>query len=215
MYIWVYHYTKSWQSALLSGTIYAFLPYRSAHFAAGHLNLSATAWFPFYFLGLYEILRAGQKFKWVYGLVCAMALGLIGLSSMYYLYFTVLMTILFVLGFILFQNRRIFLDIRFWLRAFITALLSVPFLYVALKPFLSLSGQGGLADRSLDYANQYSASPTDFLTPASSHFLVGQWISSVFDRSLWIESSLYFGTIYDFFESFAQSSGGISPNIKI
>ncbi len=70
---------------------------------------------------------------------------------------------------------------------------ALPFLYVALKPFLSLSGQGGLADRSLDYANQYSASPTDFLTPASSHFLFGNWISSVFDRSLWIESSLYFG----------------------
>ena len=195
MYIWVYHYTKSWQPALLAGTIYAFLPFRIAHFDAGHLNLSATAWFPFYFLGLYEILRAGQKFKWGFGLVCALALGLIGLSSMYYLYFTVLMTILFVLGFILFQNRRIFLDIRFWLRTFIIALISAPLLYVALKPFLTLSGQGGLADRSLDYANRYSASPTDFLTPASSHFLFGKWISSVLDRSLWIESSLYIGII--------------------
>lgn len=195
MYFWVYHYTKSWQSALLSGTIYAFLPYRIAHFDAGHLNLSSTAWFPFYFLGLYEILQSNQKINWRYGLICGLALGLIGLSSMYYLYFTVLMTFLFLIGFVIFQNKRIILESRFWLRVLIIGLISSPFLFVALKPFFSLSAQGGLADRSLDYANQYSASPTDFITPASSHFLFGKWISFIFDRSLWIESSLYVGSI--------------------
>jgi hypothetical protein len=195
MYIWVYHQTHSKQAALIAGSIYAFLPYRIAHFTAGHLNLSGTAWFPLYFMGLYEVLHSARKLPWGYMLTCALALGLIGLSSMYYLYFSVLITLIFVAGYLIFQNWRILLKPIFWLRVFLTALLSSPLLFAALKPFLSLSNQGGLAQRSLEYANQFSAGPSDFFTFASSHFLFGQWISSIFDRSLWIESSLYIGLV--------------------
>lgn len=195
MYIWVHHHTKSTNAALIAGTIYAFLPYRIAHFDAGHLNLSGTAWFPLYFMGLYEVLLSTKKFPWGYMVTTALSLGLIGLTSMYYLYFTILMTVIFVSGFLLFQNWRVLVKPIFWLRIAIIAIFSAPLLFIALKPFVSLSGQGGLANRTLEYANEYSASPTDFFTFASSHFLFGKWISSVFDRSLWIESSLYIGTI--------------------
>lgn len=199
MYAWVYKHTRSQAASLLAGTIYAFYPNRIAHYDAGHLNLSATAWFPLYFMGLYEVLRSRERFNWPWMLLCALSLGLIAFTSMYYLLFTLLMTLVFVGGFLLFEQRgRVLAYLTqpgLWLRAGLTALLGAPFLYAALRPFLSLAGQGGLADRSVDYMNEYAASLTDFLAPASNHFLWGGWISEIFDRSQWIEGSLYIGAV--------------------
>lgn len=199
MYAWVYRHTQSQAASLLAGTIYAFYPNRIAHYAAGHLNLSATAWFPLYFMGLYEVLNSRQRFNWPWMLLCAVSLGLIAFTSMYYLLFTLLITVVFVGGYLLIEQRgqlwRYLKQSATWLRAGLTALLSAPFLYMALRPFLSLAGQGGLADRSVDYMNEYAASLTDFLAPASNHFLWGGWISAIFDRSQWIEGSLYIGAI--------------------
>ena len=107
MYIWVHHLTKSQAAALLAGTIYAFLPYRIAHFQAGHLNLSGTAWFPLYFMGLYEILRTAKHWHWAASITTALSLGMIALSSMYYLYFTLLMTVVFGLSYLILANRKI------------------------------------------------------------------------------------------------------------
>jgi hypothetical protein len=58
MYYWLRRLTGSTQAGLVAGTIYAFLPYRMAHFLIGHMNLSGTEWFPLYFMGLYEVLRS-------------------------------------------------------------------------------------------------------------------------------------------------------------
>lgn len=199
MYAWVFKHTRAHAASLVAGTIYAFYPNRIAHYDAGHLNLSATAWFPLYFMGLYEVLRSRERFNWRWMLLCAFSLGLIAFTSMYYLLFTLLMTLVFVAGFLLVEQRtRLLAYLKqpaVWLRAAVTALLSAPFLYMALRPFLSLAGQGGLADRSVDYMNEYAASLTDFLAPASNHFLWGGWISEIFDRSQWIEGSLYIGAL--------------------
>lgn len=199
MYAWVYRHTRSHGASLLAGTIYAFFPNRIAHYTAGHLNLSATAWFPLYFMGLYEVLQTRQKFNWPWMALCAVSLGLIAFTSMYYLLFTLLMTLAFVGGYLLFENRAqvrgLLTQPGNWVRVAATAALSAPFLYLALRPFLSLAGSGGLADRSVDYMNEYAAELTDFLAPASSHFLWGGWISEIVDRSQWIEGSLYIGAV--------------------
>lgn len=195
MYIWVVHLTGSKSAGLIAGTIYAFLPYRMAHFLAGHLNLSGTAWFPLFFMGYFEILQQPTRKHWWPPLLTAISLGLIALTSMYYLYFTILIALVLFFGYLLLISWRILLQKSFWVQSFMTLLVSSPFLYIALKPFLKLSQSGGIADRSLDYANLYSASPTDFFIFSSDHFLFGKWISSIFDRSLWIESSLYIGII--------------------
>lgn len=206
MYAWVYRHTKSQAASLLAGTIYAFFPNRIAHYDAGHLNLSATAWFPLYFMSLYEVLRAPQTSNWLrqrshwcWMLLCAGSLGLIAFTSMYYLLFTLLITLVFVIGYAVFeprsQVRRLLTQPASWLRVGLTAALSAPLLYMALRPFLALAGQGGLADRSVDYMNEYAAELTDFLAPASNHFLWGGWISEIFDRSQWIEGSLYIGAV--------------------
>lgn len=199
MYLWVYRYTRSTAASLLAGTIYAFYPNRMAHYDAGHLNLSATGWFPLYFLGLHEVLEARTRFNWGWMALCAVSLGLIAFTSMYYLLFTLLLSLVFLAGYLLFERRgQLLAYLRqpaTWLRAGATALLSAPFLYLALRPFLALAGQGGLADRSVDYMNMYAAELTDFLLPASNHFLWGGWVSDLVDRSQWIEGSLYIGLV--------------------
>src|SRR5665648_159564 len=195
MYIWVVHLTGSKGAGLIAGTIYAFLPFRMAHFLAGHLNLSGTAWFPLFFMGFFEILQHPTRKRWWPPILTAVSLGLIALTSMYYLYFTLLMAVVIFFGYLILVSWRLLFQKSFWIQSLVTTLASSPFLYIALKPFLKLSQSGGIADRSIEYANLYSASPTDFFIFSSDHFLFGKWISSIFDRSLWIESSLYIGAI--------------------
>ncbi len=193
MYLWIRDLTKSNSAALLAGMIYAFSPYHIAHFVVGHLNLCGILWFPLFFWGLYRLLKVGQKFEWKFVLLTGLSLGLIGFTSMYYLYMTFIFTLIFMLAYLFFTRFRPVKNKFFWINLIITVVISLPFIYFALRPFINLSSAGTLASRSLEYASMYSASPTDFFLPATDHFLWGGFFSKGFDRSLWLESSLYIG----------------------
>lgn len=191
MYLWVRSVTKSELAGILAGTLFAFSPFRMAHFLAGHLNLSGTEWFPLYFWGLYTLLRPKQKIDWIFVALTGLALGAIAFTSMYYLYMTLLISVIFVLVYLLFVRFKPLSNKIFWFQAILAAMIALPFLYYALRPFVTLSGAGGIASRSVEYANMYSASPTDFFLPSSDHFLLGKWVNQTFDRSLWMEGSFY------------------------
>jgi hypothetical protein len=198
MFYWVRRLTGSTLAGLVAGTIYAFLPYRMAHFLIGHMNLSGTAWFPLFFMGLYDLLRA-PRLSWKPVLVTALALGLIGFASMYYLYMALLMAVVFGAGYLWFAERKRLFTLALWrsliLKLVVLALASFPLVFAALLPFLQLNSQGGVADRTISYASMYSASPTDFLLPSTDHFLFGQWVGAHFDRTLWIEATFYIGVV--------------------
>src|SRR5512140_661761 len=57
MYLWVKHLTDDPIAGLVAGTVFAFLPYRMVHYFVGHLSLAGTQWFPFYFWGLFDLLK--------------------------------------------------------------------------------------------------------------------------------------------------------------
>jgi hypothetical protein len=204
MFTWVRHLSGSTAAGLVAGTIYAFLPYRMAHFLIGHMNLSGTAWFPLYFMGLYDLLRSasrGGKLKadWKAIALTAAALGLIGFTSMYYLYMVLLISGVFGLAYVLWVDRSRLKNGAYW-RSLLTRLAALgivclPLVALSIQPFLGLNSQGGLASRSVSYASMYSASPTDFILPSTQHFLFGQWVGAHFDRSLWIEGTLYIGVV--------------------
>ncbi len=122
-----------------------------------------------------------------------LSLGLIGFTSMYYLYMTLLFSALFGLVFLIVTRFRVFRQRTFWLKLVLAGMISLPFLYFSLRPFISLSSSGVLESRPIEYAASYSASPTDFFLPASDHFVFGRAVSTWFDHSLWNESSLYLG----------------------
>lgn len=195
MYLWVHHLSHSQAAGLLAGTIFAFAPNHMAHFIAGHLNLCGIQWFPLYFWGLYDMLNPHQKFDWRSVLLMSFGLSAIAFTSMYYLYMTLLISAAFVLSYLFFTRFKFLRNKQFWLQLAVAVLIAIPFLYVALRPFISLSDAGVIASRSMEYASMYSASPTDFFIPSSDHFLWGKEISRLFDRSLWMEGSLYIGVV--------------------
>jgi hypothetical protein len=195
MYLWMRDLTKSNWAGLLSGFLFTFTPYHLAHFVVGHLNLCGIQWFPLFFWGFHRLLNSNHKLELKFVLLTGLSLGLIAFTSMYYLYMTLLFAVIFGLAYVCFTRFKILRSKFFWLRLVSAGLISLPFLYFALKPFISLSNTGVLDSRSIEYAAVYSASPTDFFLPASDHFLFGQAVSNWFDHSLWNESSLYIGTI--------------------
>ncbi|MHB0922347.1 MAG: hypothetical protein ACYC3H_00070 [Bellilinea sp.] len=195
MYVWVRHLTKSEGAALLAGAIFAFLPYRMAHFLIGHLNLSGTQWFPLYFMGLLGMLRTEARGWWQPAVLAAVSLGLIGFTSMYYLYMGLIITFVFILAYLIFSGFKILKQPSFWKQIGIFVVLAIPMVYASVRYFMSLSSSGTIASRDWHYASMYSASPTDFILPSTDHFLFGQWVGSHFNRDLWPEATLYVGFI--------------------
>lgn len=181
-------------AGLIAGTIFAFSPYRMAHYLAGHLNLSGTQWFPLYMLGLFDLLRS-RRWNWGAILLSGLSLGLIALTAQYYMYMALLVSGLCVLGYFVLVDGKAFREWGTWLRLGAMGLVSLPLLWTAEAPFIQLQAQGGLADRSINNLQRYSASPTDFFLPSTDHFLWGSWVGRHFDRSFWIEATLYLGVV--------------------
>jgi len=194
-YLLVRRLTRSRAAALLAGTIFAFAPYRFGHMM-GHFNLMGTQWFPFYFLALYETLvRFAQKRpvgRWLAG--SAVFLGLIGFTSQYYLYMTLVLTAVFFLGFLIWgaetETRK---RVSFYLQLAATGALLGAVAFVCALPFLSLSGQTALPTRSTAEMDFWSPSIAEFFIPSPFHFLLRDWVSRHFDRLLWVENNLYLG----------------------
>lgn len=200
MFLWVRHLTGKFAPGLIAGTIFAFLPFRFAHFLIGHLNLSGTQWFPLFFWGFFECLgvtsREGiEKSVWKYAIIGGIGLGLIGLTSQYYLYMTVLVAASIFLFYLIFIKRSAWKDGNFWKRFIVLGITALPLVILAVLPYMQLSQAGGLPDRSISLVRPYSASLTDFFLPSTDHFLWGKWIGDHFNRQMWVEGTLYIGVV--------------------
>lgn len=200
MFLWVRALTCNRAAALVAGTIYAFLPYHFAHFLIGHLNLSGIQWFPFYFWGLFEILQKQNKIAQEKGwgkpvVLAGVMLGLIGWTSQYYLYMTVLVTGWLVLIYLVLFARSRWREWGFWRKFIWMGLVALPLVVVAVAPYMMLFQQGGLPDRNISLVRMYSASPTDFFLPSTDHFLWGEWVGDHFNRQMWVEGTLYIGAV--------------------
>jgi hypothetical protein len=194
MYLWVRHLTGDSLAALVAGTVFAFIPFRMAHFVIGHLSLAGTQWFPFYFWGLFDLL-AQEKFSWKPVLMAGIAAGLIGLTSPYYVYMTGLITVIFLLGFLIFKGYKRLQDAAFWKSFLSFGLLALLLVGLSMLPYLRLNSENGLASRSADYLNRYSASPTDYVIPSIKQFLWGDWIVRTFHPQFFQEATLYIGAV--------------------
>jgi hypothetical protein len=194
MYLWVKHLTDDTWAALVAGTVFAFLPYRVVHFIVGHLNLVGTQWFPFYFWGLFDLLKQ-EKFSWKPVLMAGIAAGLIGLTSPYYVYMTMLITGVFLLGFFLFKGYKRLKHAVFWKSLLAFGLLAAVLVGVSMLPYIRLSAQNGLETRPVEYMNRFSASPTDFVIPSIKQFLWGKAIDDKFSPEMYHESTLYIGAV--------------------
>lgn len=194
MYLWVKHLTDDPWAGLVAGTVFAFLPFRMVHFIVGHLNLVGTMWFPFYFWGLFDLLKQ-EKFSWKPVLMAGIAAGLIGLTSPYYVYMTVLISGVFLVGFIIFKGYKRLRYAAFWKSLLAFGLLAGVLVGLTMLPYIRLNSQNGLETRPVEYMNRYSASPTDFVIPSIKQFLWGKWIDDTFSPEIYHESTLYIGAV--------------------
>jgi hypothetical protein len=146
MYIWIHHLTGNRGAALVAGMIFAFLPYRMAHFLIGHLNLSGTQWFPFYFMGLYDLLRQpptrARGGAWKPVLLAGISLGLIALTSQYYLYMTALVSAVFVVVYLVRTEHRAAWLRMVWKPFAGFGAVALPLVLVSVLPFSSFPKPG-------------------------------------------------------------------------
>ncbi|MBQ6505451.1 MAG: hypothetical protein IJI57_16220 [Flexilinea sp.] len=220
-FYWVRHLTGSAAAGLLSGTIYACLPYRQAHYLAGHLNLSGTQWLPLFFWGWFDLLRnkkseirnkkwdsTNQGVQWKAALMAAIGLGLTALTSQYYFFMLVIVAGFQMVWMVLVHQRDKLKDVSFWKSFGLFILFSIPLLLIAELPFLQLAGAGGMPDRDWGGVRMYSAGLSDYLLPGTTHFLFGKWVGAHFNRDIWIEATLYVGIAALALFTYAMIRGG-------
>ena len=197
MFLWIRSVTGKYGVAIIAGSAFATLPYHQAHFLAGHLNVAAIQWFPLYFWALFEILKSEYvKHRVKFSLVAGAALGLIGLASMYYLYMTLLVTLVLLVVNVFFVHKGIF-RWQYWSSLLWMGLMALPLVAAAIWPFLALENQVSLPERDISVVRLLaaSASPLDYILPSTDHFLAGNWVNQHFNRQMWIENTLYLGFI--------------------
>ena len=192
--VWVARRTGSVWAGVIAGTVFAISPLRISHFLVGHLNLMGSQWLPLYFMALYEVLDPRIQPAW-WCLAAAIALGLIGLTSMYFLYMTIVLTACFIPGYALFVSPGALRRKWLWTRLALTFAVALPMVLISILPSVQAAANGLLPVRASGLASPYSASPSDYLLPFTGHPIWGDWIGAHFDRSYWVEASLYLGVI--------------------
>lgn len=196
-FYWIRYLSGSDAAGVLAGTIFACLPYRQAHFLAGHLNLAGTQWLPLFFWGWFDLLRhdSGSGVRIKPALMAAAGLGLTALTSQYYFFMMVIVAGFQALWMVLIHQRGKLKEPAFWKSMGLFILFSLPLLLIAELPFLRLAGAGGMPDRDWGGVRMYSAGLSDYLLPGTTHFLFGKWVGAHFNREIWIEATLYVGII--------------------
>lgn len=194
----VYFYFRRWTGAtlpaLLAGTLFGFAPYRQAHFLIGHLDMLGTFWPALYLLTLVDVCLGKGRHLWAAAALCLSLFGT-GLTSPYYLYACLLLTPVIVIAFALGGHLSLRTARRAWRTLAVGGVLSIPLLVVAIWPYLELARSGTIGDRSREYVWTYSASPTDYIIPSTIGMLWAPWVSTHFDRDLWVEGTLYLGAV--------------------
>jgi len=189
---WVYRLTGRLLAGLIAGTLFAFSAYRVSHFIAGHLQLLGTQWLVLYFMSLYEALEPSPKSK-VWPLAAGLSLGMVALTSQYYMYMTFVLTGLWVGLHVVVRGPRYVLRRAYALRLTGILLIAAPLVLLAEYPYFEAASVGAIPVRDAAMAANGSASPTDYLLPSNRNPLLGDWVDDHFDRSLWIEVNLCLG----------------------
>ena len=191
-YAYVKRWTGSNAAALIAGTSFGFTPFRQSHFLIGHLNLLGTFWPALYILSLIDIcIGRGRSLKGA-GLLCA-SLVATALTSQYYLYMSLILSAPIVAAFWMSGNLRGGDGHRARTILAVGLGAAIPLVVIAIWPYLELRRTGTIGARSREYVRGYSASPTDYVLPATTSMVWGPWVSSHFDRFQWVEGTLYLG----------------------
>ena len=144
VYWWVNSLTKNPAAGLVSGTLFAFAPYRLAH-VYGHLPLLGTQYLALHYAGLFSLLQQ-RSLNWKYALITGIGLGLASLSSMYYLYLSLIISTMIILGYILIAERQAPRRRVFWQNLLASSIIALP---LCSLPFIHISGSACRVTRTI------------------------------------------------------------------
>lgn len=190
-YLWVWRLTGSYKAGFTAGAIFAFSPYRMAHFL-GHLPLMPTQWLPFFLYALEELARTRRlRFAALAGLFFALNAW----AAWYYFYFSLIAVPLYAL--IRFRNWQSRMrSPLFWRAVVLCAAVAITLIVPAIRPFLRFHSTGEM-QHTFSAIEHWSANPTDFFVPNLLHPLWGEALRKFvpFQWKLWVEKSLYLGMV--------------------
>ena len=187
MYLLVKHLTGGSRLAgVVSGIIFAFCPYKIAHFT--QLQMLSTQWMPFALLFLDKAL-CGQRWRDFF--LFTLFFNLQALSSYYYaLFFGVAVGIL-LLFYVVTGGRRIWswkLILQLTCSSALTLLINVPLA----MPYIELSRMGFV--RSRETTLLFQAALTDYLTTTPGNWLYGSLTAPLRGR-YWSEHTFFPGIL--------------------
>ncbi|MCJ7582567.1 MAG: discoidin domain-containing protein [Candidatus Aminicenantes bacterium] len=170
MYALVYYLTKSQMSAVISGTIFAFFPYRFAHIS--HLEILFFGWMAFLFLYLHKFFNKPS-------IKNLMAVGVFYILQVlccgYYGVFSTLFVALFVFYYAL--QTKIYKKVSFYIKLFFLSaacfLILIPFYF----PYFSVH-KAVTFTRNLKEVSLYSAQLQHLLSVPKWNLVWGQILGS-------------------------------------
>ncbi len=190
-HLWVWRLTGSHAAGLVAGTIFAFSPYRMAHFP-GHLNLMATQWLPFLLFAIEE-LRRRPNLGW--SALAGLFFALNAWATWYYFYTSLIIVPIYLLVRLDGWRSRLKSPL-FWRSALVGLAVSAVLIAPAAWPFLERHQRGGMV-HPFGSMEHFSANPTDFFVPNLLHPLWGRALRALvpFQSSIGVEKSLYLGLV--------------------
>jgi hypothetical protein len=160
------HLTGSASAGVVSGVVFAFVPYRFDHLM--HMELQWTVWMPW---SLWALHRTIETRSWKFGALAGLFVSLQMLSSIYYGVFLVILLAL-IAGVLLVPHLRDRRALRELLKAFapaplVAALLCVPYAIPYMKTKTDVGGR-----RSAEIA-RFSAQPLSYFAVTPSNAVYG------------------------------------------
>jgi hypothetical protein len=187
MYLLVCYLTGNHLAGVLSGTIFAYCPYRYTQLGA-HLPLMGTQWMVFFFFFLEKLLRE-KRIR--FAILAALAYSLNALSSWYYALAVAFLGLIYLL--VRVRPWQRYLTDRNLRRGVIlfTVLVAVvvgPFTV----PYWRLRATGEMT-HSLEEVDKWSASPSDYFIPNPLHPLWGRWVRAhiVPSTAMWVSMEFF------------------------
>lgn len=192
MFLLVRHITKSSWPAFISGIIFAFAPYATAHWL-GHQNL-VTLWFiPLFVLFL---IRTVEETKWRWPLLAGLVAGLACLNDFYNFVFLFIFSVLAALWFLIAHRKQINRGLISRIAASGLVWLAVWSIWWIPAISSALAGQHGPVMTLEQITAFYSADPLRYLTPSFLNPILGGLASLVPGRfSGGVEGTIYLGAV--------------------
>ncbi|MBI5878563.1 MAG: hypothetical protein HZB53_13020 [Chloroflexi bacterium] len=196
-YLWAFRFTRSHSAALIGGMVFTFMTDHVSR-AGVHVTLVCTQWLAFYLLSLQSALSARAP-RTGTAIAAGVFLALLALSGQYLFYHALVLSVLYVAGYLIWINRTAWKTTRLWTQLARIGLFALPFIAAAEIPYVQLTFTGnGPAARPIGEVQLHGASLTDFLSPVPSLLLRRYALGGLFDAvagAPFHEHTIYLGSV--------------------